>query len=1015
MAFQKYLCWDISRVRQVMKTDAEHASRHIFLSVHSEYPLIVSSPRHGTAEGAKGWTIPPQDFLHAFLSKDNPHMQVAVLGDSGSGKSHFISWIKYSLPESAERYTIAIPRTGVSLRGVLERLINALPEAVGEPYLNELNRSGSQHSSPQHLEERLLSEIALAIQGDEVRGNGNPDLENELINILPSVFHDPILRRYFRQSGGMVQQLATQVLSESNEYLPAEDRREFSTGDLPLSSAQTAGMSSIAKATCEFLGSNKESQQLAVDIINRNLNRAIGQVLNFSGDRLIRLLQDVRRHLRNQGQELVLLIEDLARLQGLDLSLLEALIEEGNQENGLCELRWAAAVTTGYYTRLPNTVHTRMSYVFRMDLPTDGEDGSIGVDDIVGFAAKYLNSSRATDEDLVAWADLPEDQRENAPNACGSCAHRTVCHSTFGAHDEVGLYPFNRDSLINMLRRQDNRFDQRFNPRVLVKDVLADVLGTYGDDLINGRFPSQFLLNQMQGPHLPPMVRDQLRQQNPEQADRQLAILELWGKGNAQPVDLAEELYAAFGILKPRLQGTLPSTEPANANDPVPPRPQSVDSRVEAIRTWGNGASMQDVLVNILRPMVFDSIMSNIDWDMAGLVPSFFAGTSSGFFRRDSISFARQLTQPSSRSVTLIIPHIDGQQGLDDAAIALEGLYLFSRHGNWDFPRGREHLVAYANCLEGWSAEVLRKIQFFRTPQGRWDVLSAAVEMLTVGAAMAGKAPRQSSDEIGWLNALFGDWPVELPARSPQWQALYREITRERILLIDFVRAIASGSKGGQRGQFIDPTALSPALRRVRGRWELSGSPPDAIQNQQGQFGRLSRLHNKIRTELAAVASVEWHQSTDWVTEWHDKFGEDTTGKEAINEIRGLLDLALNGGISFSGSDRQAVETALTELEGVQLDNSLRRATRLLETNEPLKLLPTLGEGRLNYAGNAVRNLSPALIQLLDRLETSVSSRELNTGTMESELQVHQANIESALKQLISGLKVMEESHAQAD
>ena len=36
-------------------------------------------------------------------------MQVAVLGDSGSGKSHFISWMKYSLPESADRYTIAIP------------------------------------------------------------------------------------------------------------------------------------------------------------------------------------------------------------------------------------------------------------------------------------------------------------------------------------------------------------------------------------------------------------------------------------------------------------------------------------------------------------------------------------------------------------------------------------------------------------------------------------------------------------------------------------------------------------------------------------------------------------------------------------------------------------------------------------------------------------------------------------------------------------------------------------------
>ena len=53
----------------------------------------------------------------------------------------------------------------------------------------------------------------------------------------------------------------------------------------------------------------------------------------------------------------------------------------------------------------------------------------------------------------------------------------------------MGLYPFNKDSLINMLRRQDTRFDQRFNPRVLVKDVLAEVLGTYGDDLRTWPFP----------------------------------------------------------------------------------------------------------------------------------------------------------------------------------------------------------------------------------------------------------------------------------------------------------------------------------------------------------------------------------------------------------------------------------------------------------------------------------------------------------------------------------------------
>ncbi len=1013
MAFRNYVCWDVSRVRQVMKTDAEHASRHIFLAVHSEYPLIASSHREGSVEGDRVWTIPPHEFLRTFMSKDNPHMQVAVLGDSGSGKSHFISWMKYSLPESADRYIIAIPRTGVSLRGVLEQIINALPEAVRQPYFDELNRSGSQQGSPEQLEERLLSEIALAIQSDDVKVSANPDLENELIKILPSVFHDPNLRGHFRQSGGIVQQLATQVLSAANNYLPSEDRREFSAEDLPLSGVQTAGMSSIAMNTCEFLGSSKESRDLAVNLINRNLNGAISQVLNFTGDRLIALLQDVRCHLRKQGQELVLLIEDLARLQGLDLPLLEALIEEGNQGNGLCQLRWAAAVNRGYYRQLPNTVHTRMNYVLRMDRPTDGEDGSIGADDIVAFAAKYLNASRAADEDLVDWADLPEDQRENAPNACESCAHRIVCHSAFGTHDEVGLYPFNKESLINMVSRQDAGFDQRFNPRVLVKDVLAEVLGTYGDDLRNGRFPSQLLLNQMQGPHLPPMVRDQLRQQNSEQADRQLAILELWGKGNAQPVDLAEDLYTAFGTVKPQLQGTSPQTEPHNESEPVPSRPPSVDPRVEAIRAWGNGAAMHGDLANVLRPMVFDSIIGNIDWDMAGLVQGYFAGTAPAHFRRDSIRFAGQLTQALPRSVRLAIPHVDGQQELDDAAIALEGLYLFSRHGSWDFPGGRDRFPVYANCLDQWSAQVLQAIQSVRTLHGRWDITSATVEMLAVGAAMAGKAPRQRGDEIGWLNALFSDWPDELPARSRHWQGLYKDIAKEHSVLITFLRATASGSKGGQRGQFIDPTALIPALKRVRRSWELSGSPPDEIQNQQGAFGRFARLDKKIRAELSTVASVEWHQSTDWARDWQSNIGEDITGEEAITEIRELVTIAMNNWIAFNSNVRQGIETVLSELEGSQLNNSLRRAARLLENNEPLKLLPILGKGGSHPAGEAVKKLIPILTQLLTQLEVSVANRASNIGTVESEIMENQAQIYKSMRQLISSLEVMEGTHGQ--
>lgn len=1019
MAFHSYLCWDTGRVRQVLNTDAEYRSRHTFLAVHSEYPLRATDPRpgQGPGQGETNWTIQPQEFLEAFLSQDEPHMQVAVQGDSGSGKSHFISWMKYNLPESADRYTIAIPRTGVSLRGVLELIIEALPETARQPYLDELNRSGSQHSSPHDLQERLLSEIALAIQPDQVSGDSNPELESALISILPNLFHDPTLRRHLRRPGGIVQQLSTQVLSESRDYLPAEDRREFSIADLPLRGVQTAKMSDDAGAACDFLRSSPESQEMSVDILNRNLNRAIVQVLNFSGDRLIRLLQEVRRELRVQGKELVLLIEDLARLQGLDLSLLEALVEVGNEDNGLCRLRWAAAVTSGYYTRLPNTIQTRMNYAFRMDYPTEGEDSSIGMDGILTFAARYLNALRADESDLVTWAELPEELRGDPPNACESCPHKSVCHTAFGAHDEVGLYPFNGDSLVNMLRRLNDNYDRTFNPRLLVKDVMAEVLGTYGEDLKEGRFPPRHLLDQMRGAQLPPVVQDQLRRQNPQQADRQLAILELWGNGGSQPADLPEDLYTAFGTSKPVLQQQQRPELPVILEESVPFEPiPNVDPVVAAIRAWGNGESMQDRITNQLRPLVFDSIVSHIDWDSMGLVQSYFAGASHAVFSKSlSIGFARQLTQRRPRPVSLTIPSGNDPQEITEAAMALEGLYLFTRHGDWEFDNGSELFAVFANCLEQWSTEVLEQNERYRKMQGRWDVPTAAVEMLTVGAALAGKAPRHLNDDVGWLNALFADWPTELPNRTRQWQRLYTDFAGELNPLRDAVRASASGTKGGQRGQFIDPIALLPAIKRVRRRWTLSNSPPDDAVSSQGQFGRIARLHRKIQAELPAVATAEWREMTDWAKEWHLNLGEDISGQQAISEVREMMSLAMNTGIPFSPSTRESMESALSQLEGDTLDRYLEQATRLLKRDDPLRILPAIGRSSGNPVGATAKRLLQSLAQLLNQLESEVANLASSSDAIESELGGNQARIEKALGQLVSGLKVMEDSHGQPD
>ena len=56
---------------------------------------------------------------------------------------------------------------------------------------------------------------------------------------------------------------------------------------------------------------------------------------------------------------------------------------------------------------------------------------------------------------------------------------------------------------------------------------------------------------------------------------------------------------------------------------------------------------------------------------------------------------------------------------------------------------------------------------------------------------------------------------------------------------------------------------------------------------------------------------------------------------KVVQEIRGLMDLALSSGTSFSPRDRQTLEAALDDLDAAQLDESLRMAYRFLERPEP--------------------------------------------------------------------------------
>ena len=541
-------------------------------------------------------------------------MQLAVIGRSGSGKSHLIHWMRLHIPATAQRLTIVIPKAGTSLRSVLQLIIKNLPQEAQKPFLEELDRTGDATATRSGQKERLLNEVAQAIREDVVRTSQGDDAEVEeaLIQALPHVFQDPFLReRYFLREDSVVTSIVNHVFSAPSTYERAEERRGFDVEDLPTGGSDFKDASRQAREAMSTIYLDVERYKpLAIELINRNLNVAISRTLSFSGDRLMQLMVSLRRHLKRGGKELVLLIEDFARLQGIDRALLQALLTQGDDE--ICNVRWAIAVTTGFFESIAETVYTRMTYFVDMDRSSAAKTAADSrTRTLVDFSGRYLNAVRLGLPRVEDWfASIGPD--ESAPNACEGCGARTECHEAFGRSDDGhGLYPFTATALGEMVHRTDDRAGSGFNPRVLQNAVLGSVLENYATALEDGQYPPSTLLSELGGVrYLSAHDRAQIETFMPESSARMVAALELYS-GDGRLKDLPESLRVALklpGLPSQVAQSTPENEDTSTQTEVAKEDPQTKTVRIDAdqaaLEAWGRGETLPQGLAGRLRPLL---------------------------------------------------------------------------------------------------------------------------------------------------------------------------------------------------------------------------------------------------------------------------------------------------------------------------------------------------------------------------------------------------------------------------
>lgn len=983
---RNFLCWDPGAVRQVINPFAEHISDNLFRAVHSDWDLKVS-PQVGKSFqeiGEASWAdMTPPAFLADFLREDRPHALAAILGETGSGKSHLVHWMRLNIKPTRERVVLVVRKSGTSLRNIVKMLIDKLPSEQQASFLETLQSAGDGTQSRADQKQQLLNDLAQVIR-EEVLPTDAAEIEEGLASSLPDLFQDPHMRKaHFLGDNTVIAEIVDHIFAPSNAKDRPDQRRVFVEGDLPLGGMDFANASRLARDAIDLIEIDPAVHlPLAIRIINRNLDRAVARTLSFSGDRVEELMTRLRTHLKSQGQELVLLVEEFARLQGIDRALLQAITSQGDERQ--CKMRTAIAVTTGFFQSVAETAYMRTTHIVDMDRSAGRAEGrSVTKASLSQFTARYLNAVRLGRDGITQWSATAAPG-ESPRSKCEMCIHQLECHAVFGEVDGYGLYPFTPEALWNAASRADASMPDRLNPRVLQNDLLVEVLDNFGPEIATGRFPPFKLLEKLGGiTALPVVAQDELANRNPQNFQRWAAFLELYD-GTGRIANLDERLRAAFEV--PEIPGAGAAKTPDPVEDAVivdAPAQAPVSKEDRLIAQWIGGDGLDQNVATNLRLLVFSAVSNAIDWDMVGLAKASFTGRTGKPFQTASISFDRQTTQVrSDLAVKLVIPGDLVRPAT--AAAALQGVLRASKDQfRWDFPDGEKMLAAFLDCVEIWARSVEAQLRRICQPTPQWNQGAAAVELLCIGAAIGGKI-KPDAKIADMIDAAFSaNWANECASTAPEMRALYDKLTRQREKLVGIAQSQMSSMKGGQAGAMLNPgRILGPISKFRQAKWQLRLQPPD------GEVQELAKFYRETRDALTTAAKSEIAVRKSWLNAIEEAFGATATRSSIVTTLDAAQQAVADAGIGTSTTGRVLTE-ALDQFRTVYFDDSLAAARALDGEVDAVAALPHFGRGRRGAvdAGTALVAAAQAFLDTVEaNIESSSQSLAAKNGAVEASL-----------------------------
>ncbi len=525
------------RVNDIIKPDSITASDSDFLATHVKMNKLKRPSSFAILPNTKQDYTEDDLFENIIMNPDNKHQMVVVYGQSGSGKSHLIRWFHAMLKHKnlEDEVILFIKRSDNTLKGTIRQLLQ-MPEVqniANKDIYDRLTKAQVEVPEDQ-LKSILYLNFITLIENDE---ESEIEISRIARNRLSEYLRTKEVQKQLSLEDGPIERIYSKIAENTNVDLDtvAEFKAEdFLDEDFNLEMQNSADISRRTQRVIQELNSDtgKEVAEQYAKYLNTFIPKVIQRCSGIQPGDFGQIFKDIRRELYKQSKNLTLFIEDITSFTGLDLSLLDALMEvhTGLYDENICRISSIIGSTSAYVDS-----HFRSNHKDRVTDYIYIPDDPFTKTRLYEFFARYLNALSVPDASFKEWVrngsveeDYPvcKDQNEAWPKI------------TLKSGQKLSLYPFNERSIVHFY---NNLGSGKKTPRCIIDDIIQPVI----NELLTNRdkFPSeQFnieLLDQSFRFEVNERIKDETLMQ------RILVFLSVWGDGSPSCYEKNGVLYVS--------------------------------------------------------------------------------------------------------------------------------------------------------------------------------------------------------------------------------------------------------------------------------------------------------------------------------------------------------------------------------------------------------------------------------------------------------------------------------------